>query len=313
MMIEGSRTGEEKIVTAVERRESVAVKPSTPLDSGGPSKENNPTAARDILRVKKLESEIKKLQELVKRRTQEKDDACRKATDFEELLASSSCRWSEREAELQRDAQEQQRQMELLRQTCKSLERQLTALIAEQEQVTAGSKSANDRHAAELQSSKADWERARLQLLTEMEATKMELKQQREASAALERRVATLCNEATLREGRFEKDLNAAKIELTKLLTESDALRHDIRTRDATMEDWRTRIDQCRHYIVKICQPQFSVVKDDTLTPVQPGGAEPGGFVLVPLQLMLEGYTLLPPDLKKKIAEQYESSKKLKM
>jgi hypothetical protein len=62
-------------------------------------------------------------------------------------------------------------------------------------------------------------------------------------------------------------------------------------------------------YIVKICQPQFSVVKDEALTPVGPGQSQDGAFVLVPLPLMLEGYTLLPGEMKKKIADDYESSK----
>jgi hypothetical protein len=45
------------------------------------------------------------------------------------------------------------------------------------------------------------------------------------------------------------------------------------------------------------------------VTPSQDGSQQHEGFVLVPLSLMLEGYTILPPDTKKQIATEYESSK----
>lgn len=309
MMIEGSRTGEEKQISAVERRESVPTKPSTPLDNGV-AKEN--LNNKDLLKIKKLEAEIKKLQELLKRRTLEKEDATRRAEDFQHLLDETSRKLSEREVELQGVIRQRTGELEASKIEIASLLARLKQYEMEQSSLENGSKSAADRHAAELKQLQAQLERVRSEMLAQMEASRIETRQQKDINATLEKKLAAASAESAARESKLEKENSSLRADVSRLMSECDQLKTDMKSREKSLEEWKQRIDQCRNYIVKICQPQFAVVKDDSLVPVQPGTQEAGGFVLVPLSLMLEGYTLLPQDMKKKIADEYESSKKVK-
>eukprot|EP00996_Jenningsia_fusiforme_P000365 NODE_1310_length_1592_cov_47.289047_g1175_i0.p1 GENE.NODE_1310_length_1592_cov_47.289047_g1175_i0~~NODE_1310_length_1592_cov_47.289047_g1175_i0.p1 ORF type:complete len:396 (-),score=76.90 NODE_1310_length_1592_cov_47.289047_g1175_i0:291-1478(-) len=56
----------------------------------------------------------------------------------------------------------------------------------------------------------------------------------------------------------------------------------------------------CQNFIKRVCQPQFSVVQDESLTPVAAdcGFGMVEGHVLVPLKLLLEGYAMLPRELR---------------
>lgn len=307
MMIEGAKTGEEKLVSVVERRESVAVKPSAPLDTGV-AKEN--AVQRDLVRIKKLENDIRKLQEQLKKRTQEKEEETRRADDFQHLLDSANRKLSDRETELTEELRRRQTQVEHFRSTCEELEKKLRQIEDDHASSTSGSRSAAERHAQELRDAQAQLERLRSDMNAQLDSLRNELRQQKEQTSVWEKKSSAQAAEAAQRDTRHEREMAAARADSAKIASECDGLRRDMCEKDKMVDDWKQKMDQCRNYIVKICQPKFSVVKDDSLAPVQPGSQEAGGFVLVPLQLMLEGYTLLPGDMKKKIAEEYESSKK---
>jgi predicted nucleic acid-binding Zn-ribbon protein len=308
LTIEGAKTGEEKLVTAVDRRESVSAKPSAPLDTGSTGKENQ--TARDTQRIKKLEAEIKKLQELVRKRTQERDDTTRRAEDFESLLDAANRKLTGREAALNEELRQRQEQIEQFRTACAALEAKLKRFEEEHLLMNQGQRSSIDRHAQELQNAHAQLERLRRELTEQIEVLKHENRQQRDVNLSLEKKVAAAAHDAAARETSFQKEAANLREQCAKHAAGEAELRSEMRSREQMLEDWKLKMDQCRQYIVKICQPQFSVVKDDSLTPVHPGSQEAGGFVLVPLTLMLEGYTLLPPDMKKRIADDYESAKK---
>ena len=80
--------------------------------------------------------------------------------------------------------------------------------------------------------------------------------------------------------------------------------REDLIAKEAQMIDLRNRNTLMIEYISKICQPHFAVVKDESLQPVNLSGFQvTQGHVLVPLVLLLEGYSLLPVQLRSVIDE----------
>ena len=83
---------------------------------------------------------------------------------------------------------------------------------------------------------------------------------------------------------------------------EAKELRGTLIFKEASVIESDKKAHQMLEYITKICQPHFAVVKDESLTPVNISGFQvTEGHVLVPLILLLEGYALLPPQLKSAI------------
>ncbi|EAN78062.1 uncharacterized protein TEOVI_000880700 [Trypanosoma equiperdum] len=64
-------------------------------------------------------------------------------------------------------------------------------------------------------------------------------------------------------------------------------------------------VQQVRLFVQMVCQPDFHVVKDTSLQPVDRSRTEPTGFVLVPLTLMLQGYSLLSNEDRDDLVELY--------
>lgn len=65
-------------------------------------------------------------------------------------------------------------------------------------------------------------------------------------------------------------------------------------------------VSQCRQFVKNVCQPGFTVVKDISLEPVEKNREYPTGYVLVPLIILLHGYTLLPMEDREKVIQEYE-------
>lgn len=65
-------------------------------------------------------------------------------------------------------------------------------------------------------------------------------------------------------------------------------------------------VAQCRLFIKQVCQPGFNVVKGLGLEPVEKERTDPTGFVLVPLIVLLHGYTLLPAKERQEVIDHYE-------
>ena len=93
--------------------------------------------------------------------------------------------------------------------------------------------------------------------------------------------------------------LEAKMAKVASLEKELHATNLKFQSRDEEFEAMQQQVKKYNMFIQKICQPQFSVVKDPSLTPVNPNGFDVvEGHVLVPLQLLLEGYGFLPEDLR---------------
>lgn len=65
-------------------------------------------------------------------------------------------------------------------------------------------------------------------------------------------------------------------------------------------------IHQSRLFVKNVCQPGFTVVKGPSLEPVDKDREAPTGFVLVPLVVLLHGYTLLPDEDRHSVISNYE-------
>lgn len=102
-----------------------------------------------------------------------------------------------------------------------------------------------------------------------------------------------LVNQLTTDLMRTQEQLQAAKRDLTaaqKKITDTDAL-----------------VQQVQLFVHLICRPDFHVVKDASLQPVERNRPEPTGFVLVPLTVMLQGYTLLSVEDRRNLIESYQT------
>nr|CCC93788.1 conserved hypothetical protein [Trypanosoma congolense IL3000] len=67
-----------------------------------------------------------------------------------------------------------------------------------------------------------------------------------------------------------------------------------------------TLVQQTRLFVQMVCQPDFHVVKDTSLEPVDRDRDVPSGFVLVPLTVMLQGYSLLPATNREDLVLSYQ-------
>lgn len=310
MCVEGTKAGEEKAVGTIDKREASYVRPSATLETGIG---RDVMAARDAQRLKRLEQELAKAQETIKKRTSERDGARSKNEEAQQLLTDLNARLVASEKThagqiCDKDAiiARLREQLALLEARVKELERVNADLLA------------NGGRAASL-------EQQLSALQARFDATVSELGLEsdslRSSEADLKARIAQLQSElrnstagSSASDDRLRRELDERTREAAKWQEAAKKSQRELNDKEALFSQWKETIDRVNKYIVKICQPQFSVVKDESLAPVTPGGGGGGsstaeGFVLVPLALMLEGYTILPADTKKQIASEYESSK----
>ncbi|KAG8343380.1 hypothetical protein TRVL_05793 [Trypanosoma vivax] len=98
------------------------------------------------------------------------------------------------------------------------------------------------------------------------------------------------------------------KLESDLMRAQEEVQRLSCKLKEA--QDEKTALDvmteQVRLFVQLICQPNFFVVKDATLQPVDRNRAEPTGYVLVPLTVLLQGFSLLPTDDRDAVIESYK-------
>ncbi|KEG11410.1 hypothetical protein DQ04_02651080 [Trypanosoma grayi] len=97
----------------------------------------------------------------------------------------------------------------------------------------------------------------------------------------------------------LETDLMRTQEQLQKVTDELIVVRKTLEASDAKME-------QVRLFVQMVCQPNFYVVKDKSLEPVDRNRPDPTGYVLVPLTVLLQGYTLLSPSDRRGLIESYQ-------
>lgn len=304
MMIQGHSAGEGRVLVPTEPRVPQEKKSNAAPLENGVNKE-----ARDSAKLRRLETEVEKLKELLKKRTAERDKATTRGDELERQLAEARKTLADREAEAAAALREKGQQIIDLQLQLSKLEERAAAAAAasEKERKTLSGRAGEeaDRLRAALEAEKA----ARSATEAALRAELASLQKQCDDANNSRRRDS---NGLQTQLDELRAALAAKTSESSEWEAKAKAAEKELKGQAASFAEWRSRIEAINEYILKICQPQFSVVKDESLAPVTPGdtAGSSDGFVLVPLPLMLQGYGLLPQELKKKIATEYESNKK---
>eukprot|EP00758_Cryptobia_borreli_P005783 Tbor_TRINITY_DN4987_c6_g2::TRINITY_DN4987_c6_g2_i1::g.9812::m.9812 len=294
MYVEGTKTGEEKIIKAnPDRRSSSALKPSAPLCRRISRAQNSPG---DSSRLKALEDDNMKLRSLLKAKTKENDCMKRNNEEIEEKL-KEACN------EVCKQSTESEKAL-----------REKDSIIAD-----LGVRIANLRE--DLRNSEHLQMDSGVKMKTQKEYFESELDKVRKELAEQLQNATNKTGDASITDARVSSsnqcicccsDLLAKIEEFSNWEEIALKAQRELRENELLMREWKERIGKCNDYVVRICQPDYCVVKDSTLVPatVPPSdGTSHAGFVLVPLKLMIEGYELLPTDTKRHIANTYEASK----
>jgi hypothetical protein len=325
MMIEGRTTGEEIERSAVEKRgaaEQAAASlaaPSTPPQLGSMANGRNTPATKEAAadaaenerakqRTRKLEADLRKALDVNKKRAAEMTDLndamAQLRSDLDTARTALASSTSESQAALLAKSNAMDaltRENAQLRADVDAARMELKRASEEKSSSVTAKSQSEAQYAAELSrlqastrdaQKDADAQRRRADLLqSQLDSTRQELATalQRAEDEKLARQRSDATNIA--RVAQLEREAQEAREELAS---------------------WRERISMVNGFVLEICQPQFAVVKDESLAPMDSGarkGAGAEGYVLVPLHLLLQGYALLPTDKKKAIADKYETTK----
>lgn len=312
MMIEGSKTGEEKTVSVVERREATMQRPAAMERKPVLPKPQEPDRSeKDQAKIRKLEAELKKAQTTIRERTSENDG-------LKSKVSSMECSLSMQQSENER-LEEKVKILTAANATKDKELENLNAALQRHEKGLESHDAQNAKLSQELQELRSKFSTDQTKWSSEKSQMVMMAGKLRDEVAMLKadaernaKRIQDMSSSDQQRIDRLEMERKESRDRESNLRAESMKAKQQLAENEKKMAEWKQSIEQCNKYIVTICQPSFSVVKDESLAPVTPGVNTPdgGGFVLVPLPLLLEGYGLLPGDMKRKIAQDYEAQKK---
>lgn len=271
--IAGVRTGEEVVVEASERRR--------PPDTTAAVDEN---IRRKLLQSK---SENRVLHDkLQKRKTEMVRQRALLYLVLEELEARRNADGifgREREASLMAFVHESLKSVAQASQTAEAaLKRQMAELAA---QVTSLQALATEKAKEAAMAEGLSFNAERIALQQEIESLKQRLEDQ------------------TLRAAH---DRQALQKEIMTTQTSLQTMTTDFAKAVQQLAEDAYLVGQCRLFTQQVCQPGFSVVKDASLEPVDRNRPEPTGFVLVPLRVLLHGYSLLPESDRREVIEGYD-------
>lgn len=316
MMISGAKTGEEKYVSATEVRR--------PQDENAAAADaqarrvNRATAgaSTEADRIRKLEQELRKSQELVRKKAAELEAANAKNKQAVADLAAKHDR--ERLDALEAQKQQHDAAAKALLLQVDSLTGQVGRLNGELKQRTAEDNEASRRRESELAASTTLWASERQMMQAELEKLRKQLQEEKDKNGRLTGELRGAKTELETARGDWARLEQQLRTELAAAQREIRELRATVEQQRDNVEAWEKRVNSCNSFILRICQPKFSVVKDDEkLTPMSQqeaaaaaGSGGASGFVLVPLTLMLDAYELLPRDAKQTIATKYEEDKR---
>ncbi|CCW66964.1 unnamed protein product [Phytomonas sp. Hart1] len=105
---------------------------------------------------------------------------------------------------------------------------------------------------------------------------------------------------------RFAHEKEQLGVEIVESQDAQRRLAEQLRDVKNELAEESFMIQQCRIFLKQICQPSFHVVKGVSLEPVEPNRPEPTGFVMIPLVILLHGYSLLPVKEREDVIRQYE-------
>lgn len=102
----------------------------------------------------------------------------------------------------------------------------------------------------------------------------------------------------------FEKQVLVGEKSAVELLLQQSY--EKIRNLEMLQAEEEFIVVQARQFVKNVCKPGFAVVKDSSLEPVEKNREYPTGYVLVPLIVLLHGYSLLPDNDREKVIQEYE-------
>lgn len=315
-MISGAKTGEEKYFSAVDVRRPVDENHSADAQARRLNR-TTATAVTDADRIRKLEQELRKSQEQVRKRTAEMEaQSAKHKQSLAELKEKSD---NQRLEALELQKQQHDAAAKALIGQVDQLSGQVSRLSEDRRKRHAEDTEASRRREGEFNASATMWSSERDMLQKELDKLRKQLADEKARSAQLSADVKTANFNMETARAEWAKLEQQLRTELAAALKEIRELKGTLEEQRENVDAWQKRVMACNEFILQICQPKFSVVKDDEkLTPMSqaeaaaaagaPGGAS--GFVLVPLTLMLNAYELLPKDAKQTIATKYENEKK---
>mmetsp|Transcript_90615 Transcript_90615/g.157028 ORF Transcript_90615/g.157028 Transcript_90615/m.157028 type:complete len:420 (-) Transcript_90615:150-1409(-) len=253
---------------------------------------------KDQAIIKKLEAKIKELKTIVQSHeaTQDKEISSLTATinGLRQQLATEKEERQQQVGSLKAEVQQKQDEAEMTAARLKNMEMECKATIAERDMERAKAFAKQSELEAEIK----DLLLKVAALETQLEA----MKRQGQQNRANQQDLAALRRETAEQLAALQQLLREKNDRILHLERELRSLQHREAEREAQVEEYNSMKQTLHKYNVflqKICQPQFSVVKDASLTPVNPNGFNVvEGHVLVPLKLLLEGYGMLPTDLR---------------
>ncbi|EPY21156.1 hypothetical protein AGDE_14265 [Angomonas deanei] len=299
--IEGTKTGEEVVVEKVEPRQPARRKSSLPSSSeAGPSP--SLLAELESLRkkVSQLQSEKKTMSEKLQKIRKETDAVMKgKELIIDELLARRSL-------EVDHILEQKGKTLNMcstmaslyaeLFQSHQKLERALDEINAKEEKERRASQDKRDELMEKLQA----LENEKKEASADNNSTQNDLQAQ-----------ITMLKEK-LNQTKAERDQSVHQLERELADVQERLVRSIREVEDSTKKRAEDAflVAQCRLFVRNICNPGFSVVKDESLQPVSRDRSEPSGYVLVPLTTLLHGYTLLPEEERKGVISSYDERTK---
>eukprot|EP01063_Lacrimia_lanifica_P013644 TRINITY_DN20271_c0_g1_i1.p1 TRINITY_DN20271_c0_g1~~TRINITY_DN20271_c0_g1_i1.p1 ORF type:complete len:535 (+),score=202.41 TRINITY_DN20271_c0_g1_i1:108-1712(+) len=301
MCVEGVQTGEEILIDSQQQHDRVAAE-SRGADEAG--KANKRAQSR---KERLLELEVKRLQTLLAQEKKEMAHVKNSYMSLRDQYASLS-KVEERIEQLERETREKSdaigegraEQLTLKQQLLDEQKKYLDADASKNEQILDGKNRIIElqERVQRAEKEKKDMGEAWTEAVQQGLEAKERLKDVESSSADNASTISTLKSQQKSREAMISQ-LKAALAEEAsaseKSRRELKEVRDELVSKEAQVIDLRRTADQMTDYITKICQPHFAVVKDESLTPVNLRGFQvTEGHVLVPLLLLLEGYSLLP-------------------
>ncbi|ESL09467.1 hypothetical protein TRSC58_02810 [Trypanosoma rangeli SC58] len=144
-------------------------------------------------------------------------------------------------------------------------------------------------------------------LQIENDDLRQQLEEARRAKGGLEEACERLQGEKEGHETNFAKLRQKLELDLMRTQAQLQGVNKDLAEARSTMKESDALLQQVRLFIQMICQPDFYVVRDRSLEPVDKNRPGPTGFVLVPLTVLLQGYTLLSPSCRQNVIDSYRA------
>jgi len=307
MMIVGQQHGEEKTVSATEIRRVNT--PGEEAQTLARQQRSESIHTKDQQRIRKLEADVKRLQDQLKQKSDDYDTLQNMADVQRNTI-------SRLEAEKEKfgfllDGEQRKKSDE-----CDALRQKIVKMQLERDELVAS----HNRQKKELENTFLERIDREKQALDEERAKNIASFRQKDEDcrnmiAKMKTEIDALQKQFRQRDLEHDQDLAKMKGEKgsqkeveEKLRNEIRQLRGELVAQAATVEEAKRQSKAFYDYMVNICQPQFTVVKDEKMTPMDPQSTHSQaaeGFVMVPLKLLLEGYALLPIEMKRKIADEY--------